>query len=182
MRYEIRDVHRCPEIDSRQILRHRSPVGRDIRLAIPACNLGNNLRERLIGNRGIAQAVLAQNLARHPLPDLRGVLRIVDHGKIIRQGAISDLLSGTAFELTIECSSPDGARDILAALNLPNASIETSDSQLKIGLPPDTKRDLIAEINRRLVEGSISVYRLEANQASLESWFLEVTSRLGESE
>ncbi len=54
---------------------------------------------------------------------------IVDHGKIIRQGAISDLLSGTAFELTIECSAPSGARDILAALNLPNASIETSDSQ-----------------------------------------------------
>ncbi|MGC2485689.1 MAG: ABC transporter ATP-binding protein [Acidimicrobiales bacterium] len=107
---------------------------------------------------------------------------IVDHGKIIRQGAISDLLSGTAFELTIECSTPSSARDVLAPLNLSSASIETSESQIKVGLPPDTKRDVIAEINRRLVEGGISVYRLEANQASLESWFLEVTSRLGESE
>ncbi|HTT59759.1 MAG TPA: ABC transporter ATP-binding protein [Acidimicrobiales bacterium] len=107
---------------------------------------------------------------------------IVDHGRIIRQGAISDLLSGTAYELTIECSTPSAARDVLAPLNLPNASITMSDTQITIGLPPDTKRDVIAEINRRLVEGGISVYRLEANQASLESWFLEVTSRLGESE
>ena len=107
---------------------------------------------------------------------------IVDHGKIIRQGAISDLLSGTAFELTIECSTPSGAREVLSPLNLPSTSIETSETQIKIGLSPDTKRDMIADINRRLVEGGISVYRLEANQASLESWFLEVTSRLGESE
>jgi hypothetical protein len=50
---------------------------------------------------------------------------------------------------------------------------------LNIGLAPDTKREVIAEVNRVLVEGGIAVYRLEANQASLESWFLEVTSRLG---
>src|SRR5580704_12409307 len=63
---------------------------------------------------------------------------IVDHGSIIRQGPISDLLSGTAFELTIECSAPGGAREVLSPLNLPSASIETSESQIKIGLPPDT--------------------------------------------
>ena len=38
---------------------------------------------------------------------------------------------------------------------------------------------MIAEINRVLVEGGISVYRLQEIQASLESWFLQVTSRLG---
>jgi hypothetical protein len=48
-------------------------------------------------------------------------------------------------------------------------------------LPPDTGRDVIAEVNRVLVEGGISVYRLQLVQASLESWFLQVTSRLGES-
>ena len=40
-------------------------------------------------------------------------------------------------------------------------------------------RDAIAEINRVLVEGGIAVYRLQEVQASLESWFLQVTSRLG---
>ena len=50
---------------------------------------------------------------------------------------------------------------------------------LAISLPEGTERDAIAEINRLLVEGGISVYRLQHIQASLESWFLEVTSRLG---
>ena len=49
-------------------------------------------------------------------------------------------------------------------------------------MPEGTERDAIAEINRLLVESGISVYRLQHMQASLESWFLEVTSRLGESE
>ena len=39
---------------------------------------------------------------------------IVDHGKVIRQGAIAELLSGTAFELKVECSTPSVARDLLA--------------------------------------------------------------------
>ena len=47
---------------------------------------------------------------------------------------------------------------------------------------PGPSRDVIAEINRVLVEGGISVYRLQQIQASLESWFLQVTSRLGASE
>ena len=50
---------------------------------------------------------------------------------------------------------------------------------LAISLPEGTGRDAIAEINRLLVEGGISVYRLQHIQASLEDWFLSVTSRLG---
>ncbi len=107
---------------------------------------------------------------------------IVDRGKVIRQGSISELLSGTAFELKVECSTPSAARDLLVNMNLGDAQIAVSDEGLHLGLSPDTKRDVIAEINRKLVEGGIAVYRLEANQASLESWFLEVTSRLGETE
>jgi hypothetical protein len=53
---------------------------------------------------------------------------------------------------------------------------------LDITLPEGTDRDAIAEINRLLVENGVSVYRLQHIQASLESWFLEVTSRLGENE
>ena len=53
---------------------------------------------------------------------------------------------------------------------------------LEITLPAGTGRDGIAEINRILVAGGISVYRLQPVQASLESWFLQVTSRLGDPE
>ena len=49
---------------------------------------------------------------------------------------------------------------------------------LAVTLPAGTPRDAIAEIARLLVGGGISLYRLEEVQASLESWFLEVTKRL----
>jgi hypothetical protein len=53
---------------------------------------------------------------------------------------------------------------------------------ISLTLPAGTPRDVIAEVNRTLVESGIPVYRLQEIQASLESWFLSVTSRLGESE
>jgi hypothetical protein len=40
--------------------------------------------------------------------------------------------------------------------------------------------DAIADINRRLVEAGIPVYRLEPEHVSLEQRFLEITSRLEE--
>ncbi len=57
-----------------------------------------------------------------------------------------------------------------------------SPTGLELTLPAGTQRDVIAEINRVLVEGGISVYRLQPVHASLESWFLQVTSRLGDTQ
>ncbi len=106
---------------------------------------------------------------------------IVDHGNVIRQGPISDLLAGASVALQVECSDPDRARSLLEATAL-GAQIELSAQGLGIGLPAGTSRDVIAEINRLLVEGGIDVYQLQEIQASLESWFLSVTSRLGDTE
>src|SRR5271157_5401774 len=39
---------------------------------------------------------------------------IVDRGKVIRQGAISELLSASAFALEVDCSRPDRAGELLA--------------------------------------------------------------------
>jgi ABC-2 type transport system ATP-binding protein len=105
---------------------------------------------------------------------------IVDNGKVIRQGPISELLAGAAVEVNVECSTPERARMILAATPL-GAQIDVETSGLSIHLAAGTGRDTIAEINRLLVEDGISVYRLQEIQVSLESWFLQVTSRLGES-
>jgi ABC-2 type transport system ATP-binding protein len=103
---------------------------------------------------------------------------IVDRGNIIRQGPISELLAGTSLALQVECSEPDRARSLLEGTTL-GAHIEVGALGLGITLPAGTSRDVVAEINRILVEGGISVYRLQEIQASLESWFLQVTSRLG---
>ncbi|MGH9920077.1 MAG: hypothetical protein ACRD6W_14580, partial [Nitrososphaerales archaeon] len=83
--------------------------------------------------------------------------------------------------LEVECSEPDRACVLLRSTALePNVEVELAG--IAITLPAGTARDVIAEINRILVEAGISVYRLQAIQTSLESWFLQVTSRLGASE
>ena len=92
---------------------------------------------------------------------------------------ISDLLAGASLALQVECSDPDRARSLLDATTI-GAEMAVEPGRARdhpAGRAP--ARDVIAEINRVLVEGSISVYRLQEIQASLESWFLSVTSRLG---
>jgi ABC-2 type transport system ATP-binding protein len=106
---------------------------------------------------------------------------IVDRGHVIRQGPITELLSGANVEVQIECSTPDAARQLLVAAGL-GEHVEVGSDGLTISLAAGSDRSVIAEVNRILVDGGVSVYRLQLNQASLESWFLEVTTRLGASE
>jgi ABC-2 type transport system ATP-binding protein len=108
---------------------------------------------------------------------------IVDHGSIIQQGPISELLAGAPLALQVECSEPGRACALLAGITL-GARVEAVPSVLglEITLPAGTGRDVIAEINRVLVAGGTSVYRLQPVQTSLESWFLRVTSRVGDPE
>jgi ABC-2 type transport system ATP-binding protein len=106
---------------------------------------------------------------------------IVDRGRVIRQGAISDLLAGSSVTIEIECADPGRARSLLG-WTIVEGRIDVGPDGLVITLPAGTGRDIIAEINRILVEGGIPVYRLQEIQTSLESWFLQVTSRLGASE
>jgi ABC-2 type transport system ATP-binding protein len=104
---------------------------------------------------------------------------IVDRGKVIRQGPIAELLSGTSTTIDVDCSDPDQARALLEAANVPGATAGRSDG-LTVTLPVDASREVIAEVARVLIGGGISVYRLQPVQTSLESWFLQVTSRLGD--
>src|SRR5579872_5302686 len=84
---------------------------------------------------------------------------IVDRGKVIRQGPISELLAGAAMALEVECSEPDRARALLDATRI-GAQVEVNRSGLTIALPTGTPRDAISEVARVLVEGGISLYRL----------------------
>ena len=106
---------------------------------------------------------------------------IVDRGRVIRQGAISELLAAASLAVEVECSEPEQACLLLTALTI-GGQIETNRSGLAISLPAGTDRDILPEIARVLIEGGISLYRLQENRASLESWFLQVTSRLGGTE
>jgi ABC-2 type transport system ATP-binding protein len=104
---------------------------------------------------------------------------IVDRGNVIRQGPITELLAGTSVVLHVDCSEPDRAKTLLSATNLA-ATIDLEPGGLAITLPAGTTRDVIAELARVLITEGIAVYRLQPVQASLEAWFLQVTSRLGD--
>jgi ABC-2 type transport system ATP-binding protein len=102
---------------------------------------------------------------------------IVDRGSVIRQGPIAELLAGTSLVVQIDCSGPDRVPALLERTPF-GAQIQVETDGVAITLPSGTSRDVIAEIARLLVEGGVSLYRLQEVQASLESWFLQVTSRL----
>ncbi len=106
---------------------------------------------------------------------------IVDRGKVIRQGPIAELLAGASVVVQVECSDPDRARGLLERTNI-GAHVEMEDGRLAITLPEGTGRGVIAEIARVVVDGGIDLYMLHQDEASLETWFLQVTSRLGSSE
>ena len=137
-----------------------------------------DMREMIISLVAEGRTVV---LSSHLLDEIErtcDAVAIVDRGKVVRQGPITELLAGATLALQIECSEPDRARSLIDSTRI-GAHIEVGSLGLGISLPAGTTRDVIAEINRVLVEGGISVYRLQEIQASLESWFLQVTSRLG---
>ncbi len=172
-------------------------MGMRQRLGVAACLLGDPqlliLDEPMNGldpagmleMREMIQSLAAEGrtvmLSSHLLDEIErtcDAVAIVDHGKVIRQGPIAELLAGSAFELQIDCSTPDRAQALLTGTEW-GADTHVELQGVRIGLRAETDREVVAEINRLLVEDGISVYRLEEIHATLESWFLEVTSRLG---
>lgn len=109
---------------------------------------------------------------------------IVDRGTVVRQGPISELLAGTSQVLEIGCSEPGRAGTLIATARVPGdegIEINVERAGLQVTLPVGNSSDhVVAEINRVLVDGGIAVHRLSVQQASLETWFLQVTSRLGD--
>ena len=175
-------------------------MGMRQRLGVAACLLGDPqlliLDEPMNGLdpagmleiREMIQSLVAEGrtvvLSSHLLDEVErtcDAVAIVDRGKVIRQGPIADLLSGSAFELQIDCATPERAGALLAGTQW-GANVQVGPDGLRVDLAAGTDREVAAEVNRLLVEGGVSVYRLQEVHASLESWFLEVTTRLGASQ
>ncbi len=104
---------------------------------------------------------------------------IVDHGRVIRQGAIDELTRGAGTVVQVDCAEPDRAATLIGAAGIA-AGTTLTEAGLTITLPAGASRELVADLNRRLVEAGIAVYGLQEIRTSLEDWFLSVTSRLGD--
>jgi ABC-2 type transport system ATP-binding protein len=105
---------------------------------------------------------------------------IVDHGRVIRQGPIDELVRAAGTRVVrLDCSDPAAAGRLLEQSGI-TAGVTLGELMLTVTLPSGAPRETVAEVNRRLVGGGISVYGLQEVHATLEDWFLSVTSRLGE--
>jgi ABC-2 type transport system ATP-binding protein len=107
------------------------------------------------------------------------VVAIVDRGRVIRQGPIDELTRGAGVVVEVDCADPARAGRLIDDAGIA-AGTSLTDAGLTVTLPTGASRELVADINRRLVDAGISVYGLQEIRASLEDWFLSVTTRLGE--
>jgi len=140
----------------------------------------HEMREMIRSLAGEGRAVM---LSSHLLDEVErscDAVAIVDHGRVIRQGPIDQLVHGGGGRVVrLDCSDPRAAARLIEQAGI-GAGTSLADVGLTVTLPADASREAVADVNRRLVEGGISVYSLQEAQASLEDWFLSVTSRLGE--
>jgi len=105
---------------------------------------------------------------------------IVDHGRVIRQGPIDELIRGAgAMVVQVDCAEPARAQQLIDEAGIA-AGTALAHTGLTVTLPAGASRQAVADLNRRLVGAGIDVYGLREVQTSLEDWFLSVTSRLGE--
>ena len=105
---------------------------------------------------------------------------IVDHGRVIRQGPIDELIRGAgAMVVQVDCAEPARAKQLIDEAGIA-AGTALAHTGLTVTLPAGASRQAVADLNRRLVGAGIDVYGLREIQTSLEDWFLSVTSRLGE--
>ncbi|MHB1570454.1 MAG: ABC transporter ATP-binding protein [Solirubrobacteraceae bacterium] len=100
---------------------------------------------------------------------------VIDQGRMVAQGPISELVGGGASELDIGCDSPSLALDLLDGHPAVATALQTADG-LRIRL---AGADGVASINGRLVAAGVGVFRLSPVRESLEQRFLEITSRVG---
>ena len=100
---------------------------------------------------------------------------VIDQGRLIAQGSISELIGSGPAELDVGCDDPRAALDVLAGHPSILAVQQTADG-LRAELAGNNG---IASINATLVEAGVGVFRLAPLRESLEHRFLEMTTRIG---
>jgi ABC-2 type transport system ATP-binding protein len=120
------------------------------------------------------RTVLLSSHLLHEVEKTCDMVAIIESGRLIRQGRISELRGGEN-RVAVECGDVERARSVLRALSWIE-DVTTEDSHtlvctLRDGATP-------AQLNRALVTAGIDVSRLERSQASLEERFLDLTTRL----
>ncbi len=102
---------------------------------------------------------------------------IVDGGRVLMQGTITEIATDGNLVVDVECGDPDGAERALGALTVLTATARTEEG-LRLTIAGDDRR-AIPEVTRALVAAGIDVYRVSPARRTLEERFLELTTTLG---
>jgi ABC-2 type transport system ATP-binding protein len=100
---------------------------------------------------------------------------VIDRGRLIAQGPITEIVGTGPAELDIGCDEPRIALDVLEGHPAIAAARQTADG-VRATLAGN---DGVASINAKLVEAGVGVFRLAPLRESLEQRFLEMTTRIG---
>src|SRR3954452_10650363 len=104
---------------------------------------------------------------------------IVDRGRVVAQGAISELVDGGPRTVDVVCQHPPRATALLLAV--PGVEgIAAHDGGLRVTLAPEAPvdRQIVTAMLRRLLDHDIAIERVAPVASSLEDRFLSMTTRL----
>jgi ABC-2 type transport system ATP-binding protein len=124
-------------------------------------------------------------LSSHLLDEVEKVcdtVAIVDRGRVVAQGPISELSAEGARSLIVH-SSDSGRAVALVSAHPAVRSVEDKGQGIRamLGHVSDGEaRSVAADLNRRLVEAGVDVFGIELPTATLEERFLEITHRMQE--
>jgi ABC-2 type transport system ATP-binding protein len=107
---------------------------------------------------------------------------IVDRGRVVAQGPVSELSAEGSRSVVLQVSDPGRALRVLTG-HPAARSVSEDGQQVKVALGAvtgDQARLAAADINRRLVEHDVNVWRLDLPAATLEERFLQVTHKMQE--
>jgi ABC-2 type transport system ATP-binding protein len=107
-------------------------------------------------------------------------IAIIDQGRILMQGLISEISSLGPPRMHVRCDPVDeAARLVDAHPRVREAKSSDGALVLVLDAPSGPEADRItADLVRRLVDGGVSVFAVESERVSLEERFLAMTSRL----
>jgi ABC-2 type transport system ATP-binding protein len=136
----------------------------------------HQMREMIISMADEGRTVV---LSSHLLDEVErtcDAVAIVDRGRVIRQGPIDELTRAAGTLLVqVDCADPARAARLIDEAGIA-AGVSLTDAGPTVTLPAGSSRELVADINRRLVGAGISVYGLREIRTSLEEWFLSLTT------
>jgi ABC-2 type transport system ATP-binding protein len=100
---------------------------------------------------------------------------IIEHGRMIAEGRVADLVAGEAGVSVVEVGSPDSSGLAVAVSKMDGVTVdgEGEAGRLKLRVQGMTP----SELNARLVENGVPVAALVPTERNLEELFLALTSK-----